>query len=402
MRDDEFNSWLRSGASQLAGSAHPPSPETIRHRGDRRRHRVMAVSGMVAFAIGAGGGGVAYASLGHSGHGTPPAAAGATSSASASDSVPTAAPSDLPAPTATPDVVAVSTAGSIELLSTRTGLATKVLVPKVDAVGDEVAVTPDGKTVYYAVKSGCTQDIYSVPVSGGTPAEVTAGMLPAISPDGTELAFAREPYSAYPATPACTGDVSGATPGKDFQVVVRTLATGAEKVYPAAPATEDLPLPISHLSWSPSGGTLLVSIAPSQDNQGWTLHLLNTGTDQYYTGSTFTATFSSDDVPVTGTADNSYYPEGVYQPDGNVFAVRACCAGVPVKTTSIKLQQLTASGTLIHTVAQGFLDRVHSSLDATSGKLLYLSGNALFTATNAGSAKLITTGLIAAAWLPAT
>jgi len=402
MRNDEFNSWLRSGASQLAASVHPPSPEAIRRRGDRRRHRTMVVSGVLAFAVGAGGGGVAYASLNQPGTGGPPAATGSTSSPSGTFSPYSSAAASGSAAGATPDVVAVSTAGSVELLSTSTGLATKVLVPKVDAIGDEVAVSPDAKTVYYAVKSGCTDRIYSVPVTGGTPSAVTTGALPAVSPDGAELAFVREPYTAYPNEPiGCSGGETGAHPGKAFSVVVRNLATGSEKIYPANPGISALPVPVSHLSWSPSGGRLLVSIASAQDNDGWDLHVLNTETDQYFSG----ASLFTGGIPVTKSAGkrSAYYPEGVFQPDGNIFVVRECCAGYPATPSAIVLQEITASGVPVHTVASGFLDRVHSSLDAVQGKVLYLSGNTLFaTRDGGGGAKLITGGLIAASWLPAT
>ncbi len=402
MRDDEFNSWLRSGASQLAASVHPPSPEAVRRRGDRRRHRTMVVSGVLAFAVGAGGGGVAYASLGQPGKSGPPAAAGSTSSPSRTFApYSSAAASPAPAAGATPDVVAVSTAGSVELLSTKTGLATKVLVRKADAIGDEVAVSPDAKTVYYTVKSGCTDHIYSIPVTGGTPTAVTTGALPAVSPDGNELAFVREPYTYYPSeTLGCSGGVASLHPGNAYSVVVRNLSTGSEKAYPADPGLTALPVPISHLSWSPSGGMLLVSIASSQDNEGWDLHVLNTATDRYFSG----ASLFAGGIPVTGSPGKrpAYYPEAVFQPDGDIFAVRVCCTGFPVTPSSILLQEITTSGTLVHSVASGFLDRVHSSLDAAPGKLLYLSGNTLFATRDGGSAKLVTGGLIAAAWLPAT
>lgn len=398
MRDDEFNSWLRSGSAQLAGAVHPPSPEAVRRRGDRRRRHVMLASGVLTFAVGAGGGGVAYASFAQPGHGNPPAATGATSSpTTTATQTPGTAASATPA-AVPPDMAGVSTGGSVELLSSKTGEATRVLVPKVDAVGDAVAVSPDGKTVYYAVKSGCTDYIYSVPVAGGTPTQVTAGALPAISPDGTELAFVREPFTAYPYEPiGCSGNM-GATPGNDFQVVVRDLASGSEKVFPADPSTASLPVPVSHLSWSPSGGDLLVSIASAQDNEGWSVHLLDTKTDQYFTGSRVL----TQSITVSGPAGKrpAYYPEAVYQPDGDIFAVRECCTGFPVQPSSIRLEQVTASGELIHTVAAGFLNRVHSSLDAVSGKVLYLSGSTLFTSVAGKPAKVSATGLIAAAWLP--
>lgn len=401
MRDDEFNSWLRSGASQLAASVHPPSAEAVRRHGDRRRQRTMVVSGVLAFAVGAGGGGVAYASLGQPGKSGPPVAAGSTSS-SATPSLPASGAMASSSPTAAgiPDVVAVSTAGSVELLSTKTGMATKVLVRKVDAIGDEVTISPNGQTVYYAVKAGCTDTIYSIPVTGGTSAEVTTGALPAISPDGTELAFVREPYTAYPYEQiGCSGGLASAHPGNDFSVVVRDLATGKEQVYPANPGLTALPVPISHLSWSPSGGALLVSIASAQDNSGWSLHVLNTAADKDFSG----ASLFTGGIPVTNSAGTrpAYYPEGVYQPNGDIFVVRECCSGYPSTPSSILLQQITVSGAPVHTVATGFLDRVHSSLDAAGGKLLYLSGNTLYVTGNSAKARQITGGLIAAAWLPA-
>ena len=69
MRDSEFTARLRSGADEVAATANLPAPDTVRRRGDRRRRRTAAMSGVLAMALGVGGGGAAYASLGHAGPG---------------------------------------------------------------------------------------------------------------------------------------------------------------------------------------------------------------------------------------------------------------------------------------------------------------------------------------------
>lgn len=54
---------------------------------------------------------------------------------------------------------------------------------------DGVVVSPDGRTVYYGT---CCEpapgEVFSVPISGGTPTSVGYGADPAVSPDGTRLA----------------------------------------------------------------------------------------------------------------------------------------------------------------------------------------------------------------------
>jgi hypothetical protein len=172
MREEEFSSWLRSGAAQLGGAANPPSPDVIRRRGDRRRRRVRVASGLLAFVIGGGGGGVAYASLAHPGHNAPPVAGGTGATPSTSVSSAVVAPG--------PKFVGVTTGGAVQIFSVTTGMATATLASAGDAVGDEVSVSPGRSTVYFTVKRGCQDYIESVPISGGTPSVVTAGALPAV------------------------------------------------------------------------------------------------------------------------------------------------------------------------------------------------------------------------------
>ena len=58
--------------------------------------------------------------------------------------------------------------------------------------GDEISVSASGQ-VYFSVQNGCASTIEEVAVGGGSNIQITAGSLPAISPDGTKLAYADQP-----------------------------------------------------------------------------------------------------------------------------------------------------------------------------------------------------------------
>jgi hypothetical protein len=383
MRPEEFGDGLRRGAADVAAQTDPVPAGAVRRRGDWRRHRNMAASGLLAFAIGAGGGGYAYASF------TTPASSNSVPVTGSS----TAAPA-LSNGTGRPSIVAVTTAGAVVVLNPVTGEASANLTGPQDAVGDEIAVSPDGSTVYFAVhpKNSCTDDIESVPVTGGTPKVVDTGVLPAISPDGGELAFVREQVG---------GGVSpvefGCGRSGSVEVVVRDLATGSDSVFPAPPG-DQYPAPVSHLSWAPGGRTLLVSSGPVQGNAGWELNRLNVASATYYLpdGATTRVIPGAD-----AQAPGSYFEEGVYLPDGNLFVDRSCCQS-GAKTTSNLMQVVDGSGGLVRQVAKGYPNRLHSSLDAVPGWLLYLSGSDLFIAADGWAAPktLSTFGFIAAIWVP--
>jgi Tol biopolymer transport system component len=89
-------------------------------------------------------------------------------------------------------------------------------------MGQEIAVSPDGSTVYFSAVGGCTNQIESVPVSGGTPTVIASGVLPAISPDGSKLAYAQEPWYAQGSCPAMTY-----TDLANYSLAVRTTGTAA-------------------------------------------------------------------------------------------------------------------------------------------------------------------------------
>jgi hypothetical protein len=306
----------------------------------------------------------------------------------------TASPSATPVAAGPPPIVAVTKAGALEVLNPATGTAETQLVAA-GVIGDEVSVSASD-TIYFAVRRGCTDEIESVPLAGGTPVPVTAGQLPALSPDGTRLAFASEPDLNAPGS--CLP--SGGDPVPLYQLAVRTLATGAQVTYPMMPAGSDsgLPAPISHVSWAPDGQHLAVSVASVEDNEGWNLALVSTGVAKYYlsgAGVTYVLPTGSP------TPKLSYLREGIYLPDGNLFVSRACGGGEPETSTSRLMWEVSPAGTLVHQVAIGFADLDHDSLDASpdGAWLLYLGGGNLFVSRGGAAPRQLTSGLIAAAFV---
>jgi hypothetical protein len=213
-------------------------------------------------------------------------------------------------------------------------------------------VSPDGH-VYFALQNGCTTTIEEVAVSGGPTAQITAGSLPAVSPDGTKLAYADQPILSA----ACPLNTTSFLPL--YHLKVRTLSSGTTATLSMVPASQysGLPIPISHVSWAPDNQHLAVSIAATQDNEGWGVYLVDTAQAQYYVTGTGTAL-----LPVTGqpTPQQSYLREGVYMPDGNLFVSRACCGGDPVQNTSRLMWEVNTSGVLVHQLALGFANLDHT------------------------------------------
>ncbi|MGD0239301.1 MAG: hypothetical protein ABSB59_03115 [Streptosporangiaceae bacterium] len=372
MRDD-LTGRLTTGSADFAATVRPASPEAIRARGNRRRRRQMLTAAALALAIGAGGAGTAYASLGQpgrAGHGAP--ATGPTPASSA------ATGSDRP------DIVAVTAHGALVVLDPLSGEARRILVAA-GVAGTGVSVSPDGRTAYFAARHGCQDEIESVPVTGGRPRMITPGVLPAVSPDGKKLAFARERPSGAPA--GC------GYPRRDDQVVVRALAGGQETVLTSGYGAAR-PVPATRLSWSPDSQRLLVTAGPAPDSGSWTLAVVDPATSRYYTPSV------KNGGTLVPPGNGYYYRDAAYLPDGDLFVNRVCCTGTPHRTTSTLLLEIDPRGHLIHQVAIGFLDRVHTSLgaDRSGHWLLYLSGPDLFLSLDGAAPFKLTTGLAAAAW----
>jgi WD40-like Beta Propeller Repeat len=354
-----------------------PAIDLIRPRLLGRSLAAAAALTVLAACGGSGGGQASGSGTSASGPASTPASATAPAPASAA-----------PAP---PGMVAVTAAGALVMLSPATGAVAKTLVAS-GVVGDEVSVQSNG-TVFFAVRHGCSDEIESVADTGGTPAAITTGSLPAVSPDGTKIAYASEPSL----TTGCVPSSPDLTPL--YKLVVRTLSTGAQTTYPMVPAGHDsgLPAPISHLSWAPDNQTLAVSILSVQDNEGWNLALVDTATAKYYLSGAGVSY-----VPATGAPNprDSYLREGVYLRSGELFVSRACCAGEPPRNTSRLMWEVSASGALVHQVAIGFPTLDHVSLDASAAGtwLLYLAGGDLYISRGGAAPRELTSGLIAAAW----
>jgi hypothetical protein len=308
-----------------------------------------------------------------------------TSSAAASSSASAAAATP-------PAMVGVTNAGALVALNPTTGVVTQTLVPS-HVLGDEISVSSTG-LVYFAVQRGCADEIEAVPVAGGSVIDIAAGSLPAVSPDGTKLAYTDEPSL----TTGCPVNASNIV--ALFHLDIRTLSSGSTIKLAMLPANQSsgLPYPISHLSWGPDNDHLAVSISAPEDNEGWNLNVLDTSRAQYYLAGTGVTS-----VPATGspTPQLSYMREGVYMPNGDLFVSRACCAGdEPVRNTSRLMWEVTTAGTLVHQVAVGYVSLDHTSLDVSSdgGWLLYLAGDSLYVSAGGATPRELTTGLIAAAW----
>jgi hypothetical protein len=293
-------------------------------------------------------------------------------------------------------VVAVTTSGALVVLAMPGGSVLRTLL-RSGALGDEVSVSPDGRTVYVAVSSGCYGEIEAVPLAGGAARPIVAGTFPALSPNGASLAFAHQlPFQSPDLFARCSPHTGN--PATLFSLVIRNLASGSERSYPVAPAysSSGLPAPISHLSWAADGVRLLVSSPAVEDNEGWKLVVVDTRTARYWFAP------STALVPVAGFSAGWYSPEAVFEPDGNLFAVRQCCAGIMHSAPGqVRLDQVSATtGAVLSQVAIGFADRAHTSLDVDpSGHwLLYLSGDDLFVSADGAVPTEQATSLAAAAW----
>lgn len=320
--------------------------------------------------------------------------AGASTGSSVTPSASAAASNGTGSPAAStpPAMVAVTKHGALVTLNPATGAVASTLVSS-HVLGDEISVSSAGM-VYFALRHGCSSSVKEIPAGGGKAAVIApGGSLPAVSPDGTKLAYASQPVFRV----GCT--VSPTNLSQQYKVVVRTLSSGSEITLPMVPAGQGsgLPFPISHVSWAADNQRLAVSTDQVQDNEGWGLYLVDTATAHYVMSGAGTSS-----VPATGqpSAKDSYLREGVFMPNGDLFISRACCAGVPVRNTSRLMWEVTTSGALVHQVAIGYATLDHTSLDVSGDGtwLLYLAGGALYVSQNGARPRELTTGLIAAAW----
>jgi len=313
-----------------------------------------------------------------------------------------AAASASPVAAGPPTIVGVTTAGALVTLSPTTGAVEQTLVPSGvnggASFGGEVSVAASG-SVFFAVRNGCGSTVEEVPIGGGAATVIAPGSAPAVSPDGTKLAYASQPQ--YGPAPDC--QVSSPDLDEYFQLKIRTLSNGATVTLPAVPTGQSsgLPHPISHLSWSRDSRHVAVSISPAQDNEGYQVNLVDTAQAHYFVAGSGVVT-----VPVSGSPDQqgTVLGEGDYLPDGDLFVSRFCCEGTPGSSLSSLMWEVTTSGGFVHQVAIGDPAYGHSSLDVSSDGhwLLYVAHTVdaatLYVSQGGATPRALTTGIFAAAW----
>ena len=286
-------------------------------------------------------------------------------------------------------IVAVTAAGAVVVLDSRDGHVVRRLVAS--GAGDRVAPSPDGKTVYYEkAKDECRDEIWRLPIGGGAPALVVRGGSPALSQDGTRLAYVSQSLVRIPNF--CKGTVA---------VAVRDLRTGRTTTYPVAPQLgSELGEQVyaDAVSWSPDGARLAVSYRWFETNGG-NVRLLNVAKDRYYVLARDSGT-----LPLAqGVSDINYYPEGVYLPDGRLFVARACCTGEPPEGPLSATLMIVdpANGAVIKKVAtvNPKVADAQRNLDADASDrwMLFLSGTDLVV-TDGVTTTTLAKGYRAAAW----
>src|SRR5580658_6335315 len=171
----------------------------------------------------------------------------------------------------------VATANAIELVSPSTGAVTRtvpipdtyVLALDASSPDSQMAVSPDGKMAYVAVKyrpralpvNTPTPEILAVPLDGGRPrVAATDAVAPALSSDGGRLAYLEDTVPPGSTIPQRTSET----------VMVLNLKSRTREAFDlrAAYLEANGPVAVNGLSWSPSGATLAVSAVEFADVYG--------------------------------------------------------------------------------------------------------------------------------------
>lgn len=182
---------------------------------------------------------------------------GTTAAAASGPGTPTTAPASTAAPvTVGPGPADAATAnaavvvrddGAVALLDPSSGRIGQVLAPPGTAHAAPGSAfvsrsTDGGQLVVQGGNDICVDgSVLRVPAGGGGPERLATGSTPAVSPDGTQLAYS----ASDPGSASCAA-----------LLVVRDLTSGAERRWPLASAVEGDA--ILSLSWAPDGQALAV------------------------------------------------------------------------------------------------------------------------------------------------
>ncbi|PPJ43477.1 MULTISPECIES: S9 family peptidase [unclassified Pseudoxanthomonas] len=210
------------------------------------------------------------------------------------------------------------------------------------------AFSPDGKTVYFLSGKSGIQQLYALPLAGGTPRQLTAFALDIasykLSPDGTRVLFSADTFADCKADFACTQKKLDATAAKKSTGVVYdglfvrhwdTWADGrrsrlfvaalpgakAKAVSTATSLTDrldgDAPSKpfggADEYTWSPDGASVVASVRVADKGEAW-----STNFDLYKIAA------DGGSAPVNLTAANPAWDTGpVFSADGKTLFYRA-------------------------------------------------------------------------------
>lgn len=274
------------------------------------------------------------------------------------------------------DVVKASTSLWMRNLLTRDMMPPRLLTPEGWNVNSP-AFSPDGRSVYFLSAKSGTQQLYSMPLQGGTPQQLTAFALDVgnyqLSPDGTQLLFSSETFADCKADFGCTQKrLSDRKAGKSTGVVhdrlfvrhwdawadgrrnrlfVATLPTGT-----SAPVGEAVSLThaidgdapskpfgdASEYTWAPDGKSIVASIRVAGKSEAWSTNfdLFQINVDGSGTPLNLTAANPAwDTTPVFSADGKTLYYRATTRPgfEADRFGLRALELG------SGKLQQIAAN-----------------------------------------------------------
>jgi hypothetical protein len=294
----------------------------------------------------------------------------------------------LPTNRAPAEIVALS-GTEVVVLESATGHRLRVLAahPEADpATGvflEGVAVTPDHRSAYYSVAGPCgAGTIYRVPVDGrGTPERVATGISPAVSPNGSKLAYAAPGGTGIDGRPRCNN-----------QIVVRELASGAERVwrYPDdADHSQALYQDgaIMKIAWAPDSTRLAYTLSYEGDG----VSVLDTAVDRDLSQTL--------EVVVPGGGGDSREP--TWQASSGRLAIVnsafGCCYDDnytgPPRTLLVDPALRISEDLLPPGKRPAWLD-----FDTTGDHLLYVDGGTLYRRSRNGSPVVVGPGYVAADW----
>jgi dipeptidyl aminopeptidase/acylaminoacyl peptidase len=260
------------------------------------------------------------------------------------------------------DVVKASTSLWMRNLLTRDMAPPRMLTPEGWSVNSP-AFSADGKTVYFLSAKSGTQQLYSMPLQGGTPRQLTAFVLDVgsyqLSPDGKQLLFSSETFAECKADFACTQKRLDDTKARKSTGVVHDrlfvrhwdawadgrrnrlfVATLPSAI--SAPVDEAVSLThgidgdapskpfgdVSEYTWAPDGKSIVASIRVADKSEAWSTNfdLFRINADGSGTAANLTAANPAwDTTPVFSADGQTLYYRATTRPgfEADRFGLRA-------------------------------------------------------------------------------